>query len=83
VQRGGTPVPADRVLSTQFGHHAMQLLLEGKWNRMVAMQNGKLTDIDISEPAGKQRLVKRDDPLIRAARGVGTGFGDQVGEQCA
>jgi 6-phosphofructokinase 1 len=83
VQRGGTPVPADRVLSTQFGHHAMQLLLEGKWNRMVAMQNGKLTDIDISEPAGKQRLVRRDDPLIRAARGVGTGFGDQVGEQCA
>jgi 6-phosphofructokinase 1 len=83
VQRGGVPVPSDRVLSTQFGHHAMQLLLEGKWNRMVAMQHGKLTDIDIAEPAGKQRLVRRDDPLIKAARGVGTGFGDQIGEQCA
>lgn len=83
VQRGGTPVPADRVLSTQFGHHAMELLISGKWNRMVAMQNNRLTDIDISEPAGKQRQVRRDEPVIRAARGVGTYFGDQVCEQVA
>ena len=61
----------------------MELLLEGKWNRMVAMQNNRLTDIDISEPAGKQRLVRKDEPVIRAARGVGTYFGDQVAEQVA
>ena len=81
VQRGGTPVAADRVLSTLLGHHAMQLLLAGKWNRMVAVQQGQLTDIDISEPAGKQRLVRRDEPVVYAARGVGTYFGEQVTEQ--
>jgi 6-phosphofructokinase 1 len=76
TQRGGTPVASDRVLSTLLGHHAMQLLREGKVGRMVAVQHGRLTDIDLREPAGRQRLVKPDDPLIAAARGVQTTFGD-------
>jgi len=76
TQRGGTPVAADRVLSTLLGNHAMKLLREGKCGRMVAIQNGKLTDIDMEHPAGKQRLVKLDEPLLAAARAVGTSFGD-------
>jgi 6-phosphofructokinase 1 len=76
TQRGGTPTASDRVLSTQLGHHAMVLLRQGKTGRMVAVQNGRLTDIDISEPAGKQRLVPRDHPLVQAAKSVGTTFGD-------
>jgi hypothetical protein len=44
---------------------------------MVAVQNGQLTDIDMEEPAGKQRLVKpMTDPLVAAARSVGASFGD-------
>lgn len=43
---------------------------------MVAVQNGRLTDIDLEEPAGKQRLVPLDDPLIQAARAVNTSFGE-------
>lgn len=76
IQRGGTPVAADRVLSTLLGNHAMTLLREGKVGRMVAVQNGRLTDIDLEEPAGKQRLVPLDDPLIQAARAVNTSFGE-------
>lgn len=76
VQRGGTPSPSDRVLSTLLGNHAMILLREGKVGRMVAVQNGRLTDIDLMEPAGKQRLVKPNDPLITAARAVGATFGE-------
>lgn len=77
VQRGGTPVAADRVLATQFGHHAVRLLLEGKRHRLVALQKGALTDIPMSECADRQRLVDPSDPLIAAARGVGTMFGDE------
>ncbi len=77
IQRGGTPAPADRVLATQFGHHAIKILLEGKRHRMVAMQGGKLTDIGLTQCAGKQRLVETTDPLIAAARGVGSSFGDE------
>ncbi|MBI1189456.1 MAG: ATP-dependent 6-phosphofructokinase [Tepidisphaera sp.] len=76
VQRGGTPTAGDRVLSTILGNHAMTLLRQGKVGRMVAVQGGKLTDIDLEEPAGKQRLVTMDDPVVHAARAVGTCFGD-------
>jgi ATP-dependent phosphofructokinase / diphosphate-dependent phosphofructokinase len=76
TQRGGTPVPSDRVLATLLGSHAMTLLREGKAGRMVAMQKGELCDVDLSFAAGKQRLVKEDDNLILAARHVGTSFAD-------
>ncbi|MEO1583340.1 MAG: ATP-dependent 6-phosphofructokinase [Planctomycetota bacterium] len=76
VQRGGTPVAADRILATQFGHHAMELLKEGKRNRLVVMQGRRLHDVEITSAANKQRLVPPDDPLIEAARSVYTSFGD-------
>lgn len=76
VQRGGVPCAFDRVLSTLLGNHSMTLLREGKAGRMVAWQKGRLTDIDLEEPAGKQRLVNIDHPLVGAARAVGTSFGD-------
>jgi 6-phosphofructokinase 1 len=76
IQRGGTPVASDRVLATLFGNHAMTLLREGKVGRMAAMRNGMLTDVSLSELAGKQRLVRGDEPLIQAARAVGTSFGE-------
>lgn len=77
VQRGGTPCAGDRVLATQFGHHAMRLLRMGKRNRLVVMQGGELTDVEITAAADKQRLVPTDHPLIHAARGVSTCFGDE------
>jgi 6-phosphofructokinase 1 len=79
VQRGGTPCAADRVLATQFGDHAMGLLRDGRRNRLVVMQQGRLTDVDLTEAAGKQRLVPPDHPLIAAARSVYTSFGDDAG----
>lgn len=76
VQRGGTPVPADRILATQFGYHALQLLMAGERNRMVGIRANRMTDVAIEEVAGRQRLVELDDPLIAAARAVGVSFGD-------
>ncbi len=76
VQRGGMPVAADRVLATQLGHHAMTLLRAGRFNRMVAVRDGQLTDVEIRLCAGKQRTVGPDDPLIAAACGVGVVFGE-------
>lgn len=76
VQRGGTPVAADRVLATHLGHHAMTLLHAGRFDRMVAVRDGRLTDVPIRECAGKQRTVGKDEPLVAAARGVGVGFGE-------
>ncbi len=76
VQRGGTPTPDDRVLGTQFGSAAIEALMQGKRNRMIVMQENRVTDIDILSVANKQRTVPLDHPLIDAARAVGTCFGD-------
>jgi 6-phosphofructokinase 1 len=76
VQRGGTPVAADRVLATEFGGAAIDLLMSGERGRLVVMQGGIVTHILLEEVANKQRLVPLDLPLLRAARSVGTCFGD-------
>jgi len=76
VQRGGTPTPFDRVLATNFGFHALEVLLCGGVGKLVVHRNGRIDDIDISEVAGKQRKVPPDHPLLAAARAVGTNLGD-------
>jgi ATP-dependent phosphofructokinase / diphosphate-dependent phosphofructokinase len=76
VQRGGTPVAADRVLATEFGYKAIELIAAGERSRLVVIQNGVVTHIPLEDAANKQRLVPLDSPLLRAARNVGTSFGD-------
>ena len=49
VQRGGRPTLRDRVVASQMGCHDVDLLLEGKSNRVVVMQKGEITDYDITE----------------------------------
>ena len=71
-----TPVPADRVLATEFGGTAVDLLMSGEQGRLVVMKGRTVTHIPLEEAADKQRLVPLDLPLLRAARAVGTCFGD-------
>ena len=49
IQRGGSPTVRDRVIASQMGSKAVELLLEGKSNRIVCMQNSQITDVDIEE----------------------------------
>jgi 6-phosphofructokinase len=76
LQRGGVPTPFDRILATRFGTHAAEMLARGEYNRMVALRGGEITSVPLEEVAGKVKLVPLDHPLIRAARRVGTNFGD-------
>jgi len=76
IQRGGGPIPADRILATHFGYHAIKTMMEGKRGRMVVRQGNVFGDVDLLFAAGKQRLVPVNHPLIEAARAIGTGFGD-------
>ncbi|MEW6252275.1 MAG: ATP-dependent 6-phosphofructokinase [Planctomycetota bacterium] len=76
VQRGGTPVAFDRVLASEFGHRAVQLIAEGCWNQLVVHQEGRMGSVPIESVADQQRLVSRDHPLIACARALGTGLGD-------
>ncbi|MCP3903308.1 MAG: 6-phosphofructokinase [Planctomycetes bacterium] len=76
VQRGGPPVPADRVLATQFGYHALGILMDGAKSRMVTSCGDRIGDTGLMTAVGSQRLVPRDHPLIDIARSVRTSFGE-------
>jgi len=75
VQRGGTPTPFDRVLATNFGYMAVELLMKGVRGHLVVLKDGQLSSIPLSRVAGKIRTVPRNHPLIKAALAVGTSFG--------
>ncbi len=49
VQRGGRPTARDRVAATRMGCYAVDLLLDGKTNRVVAFKGEELVDFDIEE----------------------------------
>jgi ATP-dependent phosphofructokinase / diphosphate-dependent phosphofructokinase len=77
LQRGGSPTAFDRVLATQLGAKAVDLLLAGDFGWMSAIKEGAITSSPLELAASGPRLVPLDDPLIGAARSVGTSFGDE------
>lgn len=76
LQRGGIPTPFDRILATRFGTYAAEMLARGEYNKMVSLKGSDVVAVPLEEVAGKLKLVPEDHPLIRAARRVGTSFGD-------
>ena len=76
LQRGGTPVPFDRVLATQCGTTAAHMAARGEFGKMVAMVNGVPIGVPLEDVAGKIKKVPTDHPLLLSAREVGTCFGD-------
>lgn len=78
VQRGGSPTPFDRILSTKYGVKACELAAEGKFGRMVALRGNKIISVPIKEAIAQQSTVPLDCDHIIAARAVGTAFGDEV-----
>ncbi|MBD5560777.1 MAG: 6-phosphofructokinase [Clostridia bacterium] len=77
MQRGGSPSAYDRILSTQFGVRAAELIYTEKFGYTVARVKGQLTENPLSEVAGKTKLVKPNDDLVRIARHMGISFGDK------
>lgn len=76
VQRGGTPCGRDRVLATVLGTAGADLVAKGVFGVMVAAKGEGAEPVPLEEVAGKIRRVPVDHPWIRAAKEVGTGFGD-------
>ena len=75
-QRGGPPCPYDRVLATQFGAAAANLIVNKQYGRMVAMQNEQITSIPIEVAASKTKFLPVDHPMIQVARDIGICMGD-------
>ena len=77
LQRGGSPTPFDRILSTKFGTNAIELVLKKKFGRMVALKGSEIKSVLIADAISKQKLVNPDDQAVKAASAVGVSFGTE------
>ena len=75
VQRGGSPSPFDRILSTRFGVSAVDLIAQGGFGKMVALRDAKVKFVEISEAIGQMKSVNPNGELVRTAKSIGIGFG--------
>lgn len=57
VQRGGSPTVRDRVVASEMGAMAVELLLQGKQNRIVCMRENKIVDVDIEEGLNMKKHI--------------------------
>jgi phosphofructokinase-like protein len=76
LQRGGGPVAFDRVLATEFGVRAVELINAGQWGDMVRLSEGKVTSVPIRDAVKEYRTVDESHPLLAVARSVGIEFGE-------
>lgn len=74
--RGGAPSASDRVLATQLGTKAADLIAEGQFGAMVGFRHGGADCVPLEEVAGKEKKIPLDHPWIKSARHVGTMLGD-------
>lgn len=74
--RGGSPSAYDRILATQFGVRAAQLIAEEKFGYAVAMIQNKVSENLLADVAGKTKFVPKDDQMVQAARDLDISFGD-------
>ncbi len=68
VQRGGDPTVRDRVLASRLGNYAVELLINGKSNRVVTVQHDRITDFDIEEALQMKKPF--DKELYRIAHEI-------------
>ncbi len=76
VQRGGTPVAADRLLASRIGTAAAHHLAKGEFGIMVAARGEDTAPVPLDQVAGNLKLVPLDHEWIQTARKLGTGLGE-------
>ena len=59
VQRGGSPTLRDRVVASEMGFHAVELLMQNQGNRVVAMKNGQIVDYDITDALNMKKSFNK------------------------
>ena len=76
IQRGGTPNARDRIMASAFGVHAVDLIAEGRIDRMVAWRDRGVGDVPILEAIRHYQAVDPEGALAHTARGLGICLGE-------
>ena len=77
LQRGGEPIAYDRLLALRFGSAAVELVRDGCFGCMVALNPPKVSAVPLSEATARLKLVPLDGDVVRTARSIGISFGDE------
>jgi len=76
TQRGGSPKPYDRVLSTRLGARAAKMIIDEEYGYMVGIVNGETCKVPLGDVAGKLKMVDPNAGIIEEAKLIGISFGD-------
>jgi 6-phosphofructokinase 1 len=76
LQRGGPPTTFDRVLATQFGAHAVRLVVQRRFGKMVCYHPPLIDEVPIIDAVNDLSRVHPDGAAVQAARALGISFGD-------
>ena len=91
VQRGGSPVAMDRVLSSLYGTKAVEYAIDGIFNILVVQKDGHITYVSLEDVVGENteigavsgntkksniRKIPKDNEILKTARNLGISFGD-------
>lgn len=76
MQRGGSPCPYDRVLSSRFGAAAAELIINKEYGYMVGLKAGEIVKVSLKDVAGKLKLVSPDSSIVKEAKRLGISFGE-------
>ena len=75
LQRGGSPIPYDRILATRYGVAAAEQLIEGNSGVMVSLQGTSIATVTLQDAISEIRKVPLDSDMIRTGRAIGISFG--------
>jgi 6-phosphofructokinase 1 len=76
LQRGGVPIAVDRLLATQFGVKAFEMVLEQDFGRMVSYRHPDIVSVPLEEATRHYNYVGANSNLLKTARGIGMCLGD-------
>ena len=77
TQRGGQPVPYDRVFATRIGAEAARMIKKEKFGYMLALKNTEIVPVPLADIAGKLKMVDPNSGIVKEARMMGISFGDE------
>jgi 6-phosphofructokinase 1 len=76
LQRGGQPIAFDRILSLRFGVAAVELVAQGRFGTMVALDASGIRAVPLEEAVAHIKKIPLDGQEIAAARCLGVCLGD-------
>ncbi len=76
LQRGGSPIPFDRIISTRYGVAAVHALMGGEYGKMVSLKGNEIVTVPIVDAIKELRKVNPTGEMVGTAKALGVSFGD-------